>query len=115
MNTERKIEILKSLKNDQLFGLTSIRTDTKDGIILYERGARRVGGQPAIEVPHEDPYLVDESRMEDPVTGRMKNVPGVSPPPMTFQSLVEKYNCTTRTVDGFTYIVVDESVETKQS
>lgn len=106
--TERKIEILRALRNDSLFGLVSVELDRGDGVILYERGASRVGGEPAIEIPHEDPYLVDESTMKDPLTGKTERVPGVQPPEKSFTELLSEYGCVAKKADGFTYVVVDE-------
>lgn len=95
---DEKVAILKELRNDQYFGLVSVQLDKGDGILVYERGATRVGGEPAIEIPHEDPYLVDES-----------DAPGVSPPPTTFDQMLDDYGCRAETKEGFTYITVIES------
>jgi hypothetical protein len=91
-NTDDVVQKLKNLRNDSWFGLVSVRPNT-EGVLLYERGASRVGGRPAIEIPHDDPYLVDESDI------------GGSIPPMTFEELCAQYDCITRTVDEFTYVV----------
>jgi len=74
------------------FGLVSVRPGSPDGVIVYER-ASRVGGDPAIEIPHEDPHLVDES-----------DVPGGSKPPTTFEKLVDDYGLATTTTEGHTYV-----------
>lgn len=114
MDDERKVEILEALMDDSLWGLVSVKPGHGDGIILYERGASRVGGEPAIEIPHENPHLVDESKQRDPFTGEVKNVPGVSPPPKSFEELLSEYGCLTKQRSGFTYVVVDENVASKR-
>ncbi|QLH82241.1 hypothetical protein [Halosimplex pelagicum] len=114
MNDERKIEILKALMDESLWNLVSVEMDKGDGVLLYESGASRVDGEPAIEIPHEDPYLVDESTRQDPFTGEEENVPGVSPPPKTFKELLSEYGCLTKSRSGFTYVIVDEDVASKR-
>lgn len=113
MDTKRKVEILDALKSDGLFGLVSVRRDS-EGVLLYESGATRVGGVPAIEIPHENPHLVDESRQRNPITGEEERVPGVTPPQKTFEKLLSEYGCLAKNQDGFTYVVVDENVASKR-
>lgn len=114
MDDERKVEILEALMDDSLFGLVSVEHGKGDGTILYERGASRVGGEPAIEIPHEDPYLVDESKQRDPFTGKVERVPGVSPPSKTFSEMLSEYGCLSKQRSGYTYVVVDEKVGSKR-
>lgn len=114
MDDTRKAEILKALMDDSLWGLVSVNPGQGDGTLLYERGASRVGGEPAIEVPHEDPHLVDESKQRNPTTGEVENVPGVSPPPKSFEKLLSEYGCLAKQRAGFTYVVVDENVASKR-
>lgn len=114
MDDTRKAEILEALMDDSLWGLVSVNPGQGDGTLLYERGASRVGGEPAIEVPHEDPHLVDESTQQDPFTGEVENVPGVSPPPKSFEELLSEYGCLAKQEAGFTYVVVDENVASKR-
>jgi hypothetical protein len=94
--TDEKVQTLSELRDNPLFGLVSIDPDYEEGVILYESGASRVGGEPAIEIPHEDPFLVDES-----------DVPGGTTPAKTFGELLAEYDCTAKQRSGYTYIVVE--------
>ncbi len=114
MNDDRKVEILEALMDDDLWGLVSIDPDRNETTILYERGCRSVGGEPAIEIPHEDPYLVDESRQRNPRTGEVENVPGVSPPGKTLEELLSEYGCLMKGRGPNTFVVVDEKVASKR-
>lgn len=114
MDDTRKVEILKALMDESLWNLVSVELDKGDGILLYESGASRVGSKPTIEIPHTDPYLVDESKQRNPHTGKVENVPGVSPPPKSFEELLSEYGCLTKSRSGFTYVVVDENVASKR-
>lgn len=114
MSTDYKVEILEALMDDNLWGLVSVEHKKGDGILLYSSGASRVNDEPAIEIPHNDPYIVDESTIKDPVTGEVKNAPGVSPPSKTFNQLLSEYGCLQKQRSGFTYVVVDENVCSKR-
>lgn len=94
MTDERKVEILEALNNDQLLGLVSVRPGS-EGVILYERGATSVGGEPAIEIPHEDPYLNERPRK-------------------SFEELLSEYGCVAKHRGPNTYVVVDEHVCSKR-
>ncbi|MHC3381646.1 hypothetical protein [Haloarcula sp. H-GB5] len=114
MDDSRKVEILEALIDDSLWGLVSVSPSSDEGTILYERGASRVGGEPAIEIPHENPHLVDESQQQDPLTGGVENVPGTSPPQKSLKELLSEYGCLMKQRDSFTYVVVDENVASKR-
>lgn len=86
---------LIDLRESSLFGLVSVDPDAPDGVIVYE-SCSRVGGRPAIEIPHEDAYLVDESK---------DDLPGGTTPPKTFEELLADYGCTAIHREGFTYVV----------
>lgn len=103
MSDEQKVEILREFRNDSAFGLVSVDPDSLDGVLVYEIGARRTDGEPAIEIPHEDAHLVDESHL-----------PGGSPPPKTFEEMLSEYGCVAKYREGFTYVVVDEDACSKR-
>lgn len=114
MDRDRKVEILRALRKDPLFGLVSIDSDNPDGVIIYDRPVSRAGGDPAIEIPHEDPFLIDESRQRNPETGFMESVPGVSPPDRTFEELLSEYGCVAKRRGSYTYVVVDDQACSKR-
>jgi len=99
--TEETVEIygsevparLAEFYRDSLSGLISVRSPS-EGVLVYS-SAGRVGGRPALEIPHEDPVLVDES-----------DVPGGTTPPKTFEEHVRDYGLSAETVEGFTYVYV---------
>lgn len=94
---DEKVEILRAFRCNPWFGRVSVRPES-EGPILYERSATRVDGEPTIEIPHEDPYLVDKG--DAPEGARLE---------ITFEQLLEDYGCRAETKDGFTYITVIES------
>lgn len=114
MDSDRKVEILKALRKDPLFGLVSINPDKPDGVLIYDRPVSRAGGVPAMEIPHEDPFLIDESRQRNPQTGQMENVPGVSPPEKSFDELLAEYGCIKKQRGDYTYVVVVEGLGSKR-
>lgn len=74
-------EQLQNFNDDPASGLIAVRPGSPDGVIPYT-SVDRAHGHAAIEIPHGNPHLVDES-----------DLPGGSPPPMTFEELVDKHGC----------------------
>lgn len=90
---------LGEFAEDDLAGLFAVRPDG-EGVLVYE-SCSRVGGQPAVEVPHADPHIVDESKDAPPEWD-------VQPPGKTFDQLVREYELVYEVVENHTYVYVPE-------
>lgn len=101
MDQERKAEILQALYDERAFGVVEIDPES-EGVIVYERGASRVGGEPAIEIPLPDGC--DRARFH----------PREKPTGTTFDKLLSQYGCRVEYVDGMAYVVVDEDACSKR-
>lgn len=88
---------LEALYDDEWMGLAAVRSES-EGVLRYTsgRGAGRVGRIPALEVPQEDPSLVDE--------------PGTPVTPPSFRRLVQRYGCDYVVRDGVAYVYAAENI-----
>ena len=88
---------LEALYADDWMSLAAVRSGS-EGVLQYTsgRGASRVGHIPALEVPNEDPSIVDEP--ETPVT------------PPSFKTLVQSYGCDYVVRDGFAYVYAASNI-----
>ena len=86
--------------DDPLSGLFPCDNPGGDGVLLYDStvGISRIGGRAGVEIPTDNPRIIDESR----------EFPDVEPPRCSFDQLVAEYGLTYEVVDGFTYVYLAE-------